>query len=192
MDNRITRRHASGGRKWGLVFGVTAVFFFSLGLVSCRGVDWFLLKRSLRAKFSEVHWITTQQLADWLADKNRAQPVLLDVRTPAEWNVSHLAGARQVDPKADAKTAAEGLPKDTPIVTYCSIGYRSGEVARRLQKAGYSNVQDLEGSIFEWGNEQRPLVHDGKRVTKVHPYSATWGRLLEPGVRGLLPPADGH
>ncbi len=170
-----------------LVLGGAILFLTCFGLLSCRGVDWFLLKRSLRAKFSDVRWITTEELGVWLEDKDRAQPVLLDVRTPVEWNVSHLPGARRVDPDADAKAAADGLPRDTPIVAYCAIGYRSGEMAERLRKAGYTNVQDLEGSIFEWANEQRPLVHDGQPVRQVHPYSSTWSRLLKPELRAPLP-----
>lgn len=188
MDKRI---HSSvrfrGGPFW-RVLGLGLLLLFCLCLASCRSVDWFLLKRSLRAKFSDVHWITTQQLADWLADKKRTPPVLLDVRTPAEWNVSQIPGARRVDPSADAQTAADGLPKNTPIVTYCSIGYRSAQLAERLQKAGYTHVQDLEGSIFEWANEHRPLVHDGKKVEKVHPYNATWGKLVAPDLRAKVPP----
>lgn len=187
MDYLSSSRRFSGAIDLRLALGMAALLFVSLGLLSCHEVDWFLLKRSLRSKFSDVHWITTEQLADWLGDKDRPKPVLLDVRTPAEWNVSHLAGARQVDPKADAKTATNGVAKDAPIVTYCSVGYRSGKMAERLRAAGYTHVQNLEGSIFEWANEHRPLVHDGERVTRVHPYDSVRGRLLQPEVRAPLP-----
>jgi len=187
MDCLSSSRRFSGAINLRLALGTAALLFVSLGLLSCRGVDWFLLKRSLRSKFSDVDWITTQQLAEWLGDKDRPQPVLLDVRTPAEWNVSHLAGARRVDPKTDAKTATNGVTKDAPIVTYCSVGYRSGEMAERLRAAGYTHVQNLEGSIFEWANEHRPLVHDGERVTRVHPYHSGWGRLLQADVRAPVP-----
>ncbi|MGH7937844.1 MAG: rhodanese-like domain-containing protein, partial [Bryobacteraceae bacterium] len=78
--------------------------------------------------------------------------------------------------------------KDATIVTYCSVGYRSAGMARRLHAAGFTRVQNLEGSIFEWANEHRPLVHDGKAATQVHPYDALWGRLLQPEVRAPLPP----
>ena len=175
-----------------LVFGLLALFICTAALLSCRSVDWFVLKRSLRAKFSGERWITTEQLADWLADKSRAQPVLLDVRTPAEWKVSHLPHARQVDPAAPAEIAAGAEPKEAPIVTYCSVGYRSGEMARRLRAAGFTHVQNLEGSIFEWANEHRSLVHDGKPATRVHPYDTIWGRLLQPEVRAPLPPNDDY
>ncbi len=187
MDYRKTNR---GGEKRAVVrrvIGGTLLLLVAFALAGCRPVDWFLLKRTLRAKFSDVDWITTRELAAWLNSKKRPAPVLLDVRLPAEWEVSHLAGARRVDPKASAEEAGAGLAKDTPIVAYCSVGYRSGEVAQRLRKAGYEHVQDLEGSIFEWANEGRPLVHEGKKVTKVHPYNATWGRLLKDNVRAPLP-----
>lgn len=170
-----------------LALGAVFLFLAGFGFTSCRGLSWFFLKRSLHSKFAAVHWITTEQLADWLGAKNRPPPVLLDVRTPAEWNVSHLPEARRVDPGAEAKTAAAGLAKETPIVTYCSIGYRSGEMAERLRAAGYSHVQNLDGSIFQWANEHRPLLRNGERVRRVHPYSEGWGSLLAPEVRAAVP-----
>jgi rhodanese-related sulfurtransferase len=187
MDWQSSLRKGRGVIDFRLTVGAGVLLVITLGLLSCRSVDWFLLKRSLHSKFGDVHWITTQQLADWLADKDRPPPVLLDVRTPAEWKVSHLAGARRVDPKADAKIAANGVARDASIVTYCSVGYRSGEMAQRLRAAGYTHVQNLEGSIFQWANEHRPLVHDSEREVRVHPYNAFWGRLLTPEVRAPLP-----
>ena len=163
-----------------LVVTLLAGAFAALGL---RSVDWFLLKKSLRHKFTKVEWISTSELADWLANKRRPAPVLLDVRTPEEWNVSHLAGARRVDPSASAESAAAGLSKETPIVTYCAVGYRSGETADRLRAAGFSNVRNLEGSIFQWANEHRPLVRGEETVSTVHPYNTFWGRLLNDDVR---------
>lgn len=183
MDNLTRSRRAD----WKIVLGLAVLLVIGCALAACRPVDWFLLKRTLRGKFSDVRWITTKELADWLADKQRPAPALLDVRTPAEWNVSHLAGARRVDPQASAPEAAGGLAKDAPIVAYCSVGYRSGLMARRLRAAGYTQVQNLEGSIFEWANEGRPLVHEGKPATKVHPYDATRGKLLRPERRAPLP-----
>ncbi len=177
------RKRIAIHRALGLVLLLLAVS----ALVSCRAVDWFLLKRSLRVKFSDVDWITTAQLTAWLHAPDRPPPVLLDVRTPAEWDVSHLPGARRVDPDASAQIAASGLSKSTPIVTYCSVGYRSAQMAERLRRAGYEHVQDLEGSIFQWANEGRPLVREGRPVTQVHPYNATWGRLLRDPVRAPLP-----
>jgi rhodanese-related sulfurtransferase len=160
---------------------VAAVAFFGV-----RGLEWFLLKQSLRGSFPKVEWISTEQLAAWLEDKQRPPPVLLDVRTEEEWNVSHLPGARRVEPDAPIEQVTAGLLKETPIVTYCAVGYRSGALATKLREAGFSHVRNLEGSIFQWANEHRPLVSGDKPVTVVHPYSSLWGRLLIDDARAPL------
>ncbi len=165
---------------------MTGLIVAAIALLGARSIEWFILEQTLRHRFAKVKWIDTAQLAEWLAHKQRPPPVLLDVRTEAEWNVSHLPGARRVDPKAPVEEVISGIPKETPIVTYCAVGYRSGELATKLTEAGFTNVQNLEGSIFQWANEHRPLVHEDKPVTRVHPYSSMWGRLLRHDVRASL------
>jgi 3-mercaptopyruvate sulfurtransferase SseA len=66
----------------------------------------------------------------------------------------------------------------TSVIVYCSVGYRSARLAQRLRARGYE-VSNLEGSIFEWANEDRALYQGDRRVSGVHPYDSTWGRLLE-------------
>jgi rhodanese-related sulfurtransferase len=185
--NVIRSRRSNGLLHLKLALGLTGLIVCALALFSFRSFDWFLVKRSLRTKFGEQNWITSDELAACLADKKRKPPVLLDVRTAAEWNVSHLPGARRVEPNATAAEAAGGVAKDAPIVTYCAVGYRSGEMAERLRAAGYWKVRNLEGSIFQWANEHRPLLRDGARVERVHPYNTFWGHLLAEEVRARLP-----
>ncbi|MEY2479633.1 MAG: hypothetical protein QOI04_560 [Verrucomicrobiota bacterium] len=163
---------------------MTGLIVVALALLSMRSIDWFLLQRSLRSHFPSLEWVTTRELADWLADKNRRRPVIIDVRTQAEWEVSHLPGARHVFPGASAETALPGISKDEAVVTYCAVGYRSAELATKLRAAGFTHVQVLEGAIFQWANEHRPLVRDDDAsVTRVHPYSPFWGRLLKDEAR---------
>ncbi len=145
---------------------------------------WELARREIARKFPSVPHLTTAQLAAELGSPRA--PLLLDIRTRAEFEVSHLAGARHVEPESDLSSLPVG--KETPIVTYCSVGYRSAAFAARLQKAGYTHVRNLEGSIFQWANEGRSLVRDGRRTDKVHPYNRVWGRLLNPQYRADLPP----
>lgn len=145
------------------------------------------VEQTVRTKFPEVRQISTTELAAWLNDPARRPPVLLDVRAKREFAVSHLAGARQIDPDEDAAAQVPDVPKDAPIVTYCSVGYRSCRAAAQLLKAGYTNVANLEGSAFAWANEDRPLVTpDGRPTTVVHPYDANWGRLVAPEHRATI------
>ena len=135
------------------------------------GVTWPAIKARIAKEFPNVKSIGTAELA-----KLEPKPLLLDVRTAAEFDVSHLSGARRVDP--DAATVA--LPKATPIITYCSVGYRSAKFAQRLQDAGFTNVRNLDGSIFQWANEGRPIAGS---AGKVHPFNKKWGVLLDAARR---------
>ena len=149
---------------------------------------WALVNAKIRSEFPDVRRITTAELAAWINDPSRPAPRLLDVRTRAEFDVSHLPDAKHVEPNAAA--AVVGGRKDQPIVTYCSVGYRSGAFAKKLGDAGYTNVANLEGSIFRWANEDRPIVSGGRATDKVHPYNRTWGLLLKRRHRAEVAPVD--
>jgi len=145
-----------------------------------RSIGWQIIKRQIRTRFPQVKQLSTAALATQI--QAATPPVLLDTRTEAEFAVSHLANAQRIDPKTEDFSALQ-LPIDTPIVAYCSVGYRSARLVNRLQQAGYTNVANLEGSIFQWANEGRPVVRKGQPVQQVHPYSQTWGQLLKPNLR---------
>ncbi|MGI8438337.1 MAG: rhodanese-like domain-containing protein [Chthoniobacterales bacterium] len=173
------------------LFAIAILVLLGLSAFSLqRDIRWAMVNWKVRHDFPNVRRIDPEHVAVWLKDKNRPAPVLFDVRTKAEYDVSHIAGAKRVDPDAAAGTIQ--LPHDQPIVTYCSVGYRSGAFAKTLQDAGYTNVRNMSGSIFEWANEGRPIVHDGHPVEKVHPYNATWGKLLKPALRADVPSAGGN
>lgn len=142
------------------------------------------IKTLVRKRFPEVRQLNTGELAAWLADTNRLPPLILDVREEKEFAVSHLQGARRVRPDERAEALKALVATNRPLVVYCSVGYRSSELAKRLMNAGMTNVFNLEGSIFQWANEGRPLFNDEGPAHKVHPYSERWGALLKPGLRG--------
>jgi len=140
---------------------------------------WDSIRTLVRRKFPEVRQISTAELAAWLADTNRSAPVLIDARSPDEFAVSHLPGARRADDPATVRTLAPSPGE--PVVIYCSVGYRSAALAERLRRAGYERVFNLDGSIFAWANEGRPVHRDGRPLApaRVHPYDRKWGRLLD-------------
>ena len=167
-------------------FPLLGLALFVLLAVSCHAIGWSIVDWKIAHDFPQVKRITPAELAAWLQDAKRPPPVLLDVRTASEYEVSHLQKAQRVQPGSPA--SAVQIPKDQPIVTYCSVGYRSGAFAQTLEGAGYTHVMNLEGSIFKWANEGRPVYRDGKPVEKVHPYNEMWGRLLEKTRRASVPP----
>ncbi len=123
--------------------------------------------QSLRDKFPNIPVITTAELAAL-----NPPPLLLDARSEREFAVSHLATARRF-------TGEISAAPDHPIVVYCSVGYRSALVVRKLNAAGFTNVRNLEGSIFAWANESRPLVDADGPTKDVHPFNFLWARYLE-------------
>lgn len=139
-----------------------------------RKLAWLGIKLIIKLLFPDVKQLSTQELASWL-EKESSSPLLLDGRTPEEYAIAHLPNALLAE--SQWKIDRQNLVA-TPIVTYCSVGYRSAVLARKLQREGYTNVFNLSGSIFQWFNEQRPLVRDGELVQTVHPYNRFWAFLL--------------
>lgn len=108
-------------------------------------------------------------------------PLLLDVRTPAEYRVSHLRGARFVNADSIATAQFTGLDRRQPVVVYCSVGVRSERLGERLHALGFGNVRNLYGGLFEWVNEGYPVVDSAGSTTNVHPYSPLWSPWLRRG-----------
>lgn len=135
------------------------------------------IRETIRKRFPAVRQLSTQALADWLADPARPSPLLVDVRDTGEFKTSHLPGARHLTTAKEIRSVLKS--PDAPVVVYCSVGYRSSSVAEALSQLGCTNTWNLEGAIFGWANEGRPVFRGTHRVGEVHPYSAKWGRLLQ-------------
>lgn len=106
--------------------------------------------------------------------------VLLDAREPNEYAVSHLPNALSVGYNNFSLEAVKQVDKNAPVVVYCSVGYRSEKVAEQLIAAGFTDVRNLYGGIFEWCNQKNSLVDtQGQPTNKVHAYNKVWGIWLK-------------
>ena len=107
---------------------------------------------------------------------NAEQVVWLDARDLKEHEVSKIKDATFVGYEDFDLSRVSDVSKDANVVVYCSVGYRSEKIAEQLQAAGYTNVSNLVGGIFDWHNQGRPVVDtDNQSTNKVHGYSKTWG-----------------
>lgn len=139
-----------------------------------------LLKLFIRLSFPTVSQITTEKFADWLVDSAKPQPFVLDARSQAEYEISHIKTSVRINSVILDTTALSTVSKDTPIVVYCSVGYRSAKVAQKLHREGFTQIFNLSGGLFQWANEERPMFKDDEHSTQlVHPYDAIWGKLLK-------------
>ncbi len=126
-----------------------------------------LYERS-RSHFPEVDEITAEELLERRAAGEEL--LLVDVREPAEQAVSRIAGAV---PRVEFERRADKWAGRT-VVTYCTLGHRSGLYARQLRARGWQ-VLNLRGSILAWTHAGGPLVDGGEAPTRrVHVYGPRW------------------
>ena len=107
--------------------------------------------------------------------------IILDTREKEEYDVSRIPGAVWAGYKKFNlyQLKSQLTEQDTSIVVYCSVGVRSEDIGEDLIEAGYSDVRNLYGGIFEWKNKGFKVVDSsGQSTENVHAYSKYWGKLL--------------
>lgn len=78
-----------------------------------------------------------------------ADAVVIDVRTPAEYDAGHLQGAQNINVESSDFAAEVGAPpKDQTYVVYCRSGNRSAVAAQQMAGLGFGKVIDA-GSVSE-------------------------------------------
>ncbi|HAD11060.1 MAG TPA: rhodanese-like domain-containing protein [Saprospirales bacterium] len=118
------------------------------------------------------------------AKNKQSQSIFLDAREPREYEISHISGATSVGyDHFDLSKISLPADKSKPIIVYCSVGYRSEKVAEKLIKAGYQNVSNMYGGIFEWVNSDYPVVNSTGPTRRVHAFDRTWGVWLNKGEK---------
>jgi hydroxyacylglutathione hydrolase len=84
---------------------------------------------------------------------------LLDVREPEEWKAGHLKGALNIYVGHLEERIGE-VPKDKPVVVYCTVGHRAGIGASILLRAGFPMVYNTLGSMVAWRSAGFPVTQD--------------------------------
>ena len=112
-------------------------------------------------------------------ETNIQQYTVLDTRDREEYEISHIPGAVFVGPDFDLKNV-ENLDRENPIVVYCSVGYRSEKYGEKLLKAGFTEVSNLYGGIFEWLNAGNNVALGNEILEDklIHTYNASWGKFV--------------
>jgi rhodanese-related sulfurtransferase len=110
---------------------------------------------------------------------------LLDVRTPAEYNYSHIEGAILIPLKNVPAHDPVNLPddqllpnrmkelpenKNTKIVVYCYTGKRGGIASQMIADAGYKRVYNIQGGLTAWVNAGYPVVIDPAKWAANYPH----------------------
>jgi len=99
------------------------------------------------AAAEEAGYSSPEQLKE-LIDEQSVPHVLIDVRTPQEFDQGHIPTAVNI-PVDEIGADPPDVPKDQLIIVYCRSGNRSARAARILEDAGFTEVVDF-GGINRW------------------------------------------
>ena len=101
--------------------------------------------------------ISASQLHEWLADAQRTQPVLLDVREPWEFATCRIAGSQSM-PMRGIPARYQELARDTEIVMICHHGARSWQAGMFLEQMGFTSIINLHGGVAAWARDADPTM----------------------------------
>lgn len=91
--------------------------------------------------------------------------VLIDVRTPREFNNGHIEGAVNINLNDyNFREDIKKLPRNMPIYVYCHSGNRSKNASIQLYELGYTKIVNLSNGIIGWNNESLPLIKSSSTV----------------------------
>jgi rhodanese-related sulfurtransferase len=109
----------------------------------------------------DVNMVITPEQAIELIQKNKNNPnfVILDVRTPEEYQGGGITGAVNIDSyAADFKNSLNRLDKNKKYLVYCRTGHRSAAAAAAMKTLKFKEVYDLAGGVVAWSQKGYPLV----------------------------------
>ena len=96
-----------------------------------------------------------------LLDRHQGDPdvVLLDVRTPKEFENGHIQGALLLDYySSDYVERIKALDREKTYLIYCRSGNRSGKSLAIFDKLGFRHAYHMDAGVIGWSRENYPLV----------------------------------
>lgn len=107
---------------------------------------------------------------DWrkLRDTDRSQVLLLDVRTPAEFELGTIEGAVNI-PLDDLRERICEIPRNKKIVIFCAVGLRGYLAQRILMGRGYADVWNLSGGYQIYSLATMPVLNVRRRESSSCP-----------------------
>jgi len=116
--------------------------------------------------FPEVKDFSAGQILQLM---DREKVIFVDIRKTKEQVVSMIAGAITEMEFSRNHSAYQ----DYIIIGYCTIGSRSGKLARKLKKKGIRMI-NMRGGILAWLHAGGIVHKDGNPVNRVHVYGRRW------------------
>jgi rhodanese-related sulfurtransferase len=99
--------------------------------------------------------LNVEEFAHMADDK---QNVILDVRTPEEFQASHIPGAVNLDVTAsDFEAKAALLDRSKTYLVHCASGVRSARACDKFNQLDFPNLYNLPGGFRAWAKVGKPV-----------------------------------
>ena len=112
-------------------------------------------------------------------------PVIVDVRTPAEFEGAHIAGSFNL-PLEELRARADQLADAGPLVLVCRMGQRSREAETLMRAAGHDSAVSMEGGLEGWERAGLPLQRGQQRWSMERQVRGVAGSVVLAGSLGGL------
>jgi glyoxylase-like metal-dependent hydrolase (beta-lactamase superfamily II)/rhodanese-related sulfurtransferase len=83
-------------------------------------------------------------------------PLVLDVRTPGEWETARIGSSINIPLNHLIERAAD-VPRDRSILILCAGGYRSSIAASLLRQRHFTDLVELAGGMTAWETARMPV-----------------------------------
>lgn len=134
---------------------------------------------------ARVARITPTVLREWLARSNAVR--VLDVRTPAEFEATHIPGSYNV-PLDTLREHRDDIRRhlDSDVVLVCRSGNRAEQAEQALRGAGLANVHVLDGGMLAWQQLGGPVRRGRQRWDLERQVRLVAGLVVLAGTLGSL------
>lgn len=134
--------------------------------------------KTLEEKVENMYTFSVKTLKPSELNSMIDEVYLIDTRMEEEFNISSIKDANFINYKSFNIEVLSNIPKNTNIVLYCTIGYRSEKIGEELMEAGFSSVFNLYGGIMNWVNNGYTIYSGNKETLKLHTYSKSWDKYI--------------
>lgn len=132
-------------------FGAHTGLFVALGVVIV-----LLIANEVHGNLTGGKRLTVAEAIRLINDKD---PVVLDVRSPADFKKGHLLNARNTPlAKLDEHVGQLAKDKARPLLIYCALGSSSVAAAEKLRAQGFGEAYPLRGGLNAWITANMPVT----------------------------------